>query len=64
MDLKAEAGRLQRRVADVTKSREKWRRESEALRQRVQQLEAQTVALQEHAAAFKKDRPESGPRPR
>ena len=31
MDLKAEAGRLQRRVADVGKSREKWRDEAEAV---------------------------------
>jgi prefoldin subunit 5 len=54
MDLKAEAGRLQRRVADVGKSREKWRDEAEELRRRVQELEVQTAALQERAAAFKK----------
>jgi septal ring factor EnvC (AmiA/AmiB activator) len=63
MDLKAEAGRLERRVADVTKSREKWRHESEDLRRRIQELEAQTAALQEQAAAFKKDRPDRGSRP-
>ncbi len=63
MDLKAEAGRLQRRVADVGKSREKWRDEAEALRRRVQELEAQTVALQEQAAAFKKGGPTRDSRP-
>jgi hypothetical protein len=56
MDLRAEAGRLQRRVADVAKSREKWRHDTEELRRRVQELEAQTVALQEQAAAKKKRR--------
>jgi len=63
MDLKAEAGRLQRRVADVTKSREKWRDESEGLRRRVQELEARTVTLQEQTAAKKKDGPDRGSRP-
>jgi SMC interacting uncharacterized protein involved in chromosome segregation len=57
MDLKAEVGRLQRRVADMAKSREKWRDDTKELRQRVQELEAQTVALQEQTAALKKDRP-------
>jgi hypothetical protein len=63
MELKADAVRLKRRVADVTKSREKWRGESEELRRRVQELEAQTVALHEQTAAFKKDRPDRGSRP-
>lgn len=58
--LKAEAGRLQRCVADVTKSREKWRDEAKESRRRFQELEAQTAALQEQAAAFKKDRPDRG----
>jgi hypothetical protein len=62
MDLKAEAGRLERRVADVGTSREKWRDEAEKLRRRVQELEAQTAALQEQTAAFKKDRPDRGSR--
>ena len=57
MDLKANAVRLKRRVADVTKSREKWRDESEELRRRVQELEAQTVALHEQTAAFKNNEP-------
>jgi chromosome segregation ATPase len=63
MDLKAEATRLERRVADVTKSREKWRHETEELRRRVQELEAETVALQEQTAALKKDGPDRGSRP-
>jgi septal ring factor EnvC (AmiA/AmiB activator) len=54
MDLKAEAGRLQRRVADVTNSREKWRHDSEELRRRVQELEARTAALQEQTAKKKR----------
>jgi hypothetical protein len=62
-DLKAETRRLQRRVADVGESREKWRTEAEELRRRVQELEVQTAALQEQAAAFKKDRPDRGSRP-
>jgi chromosome segregation ATPase len=62
MDLKAEAERLQRRVADVGKSREKWRDEAEELRRRVQELEAQTAVLQEQTAAFKKDGPTRGSR--
>jgi predicted RNase H-like nuclease (RuvC/YqgF family) len=60
MDLKAEAVRLKRRVADVTKSREKWRRESEELRQRVRELEAETVVLKEQTAAFKNNGPQEG----
>jgi SMC interacting uncharacterized protein involved in chromosome segregation len=62
MELKAEAVRLKRRVADVTKSREKWRHESEELRRQIQELEAQIVALQEQTAAFKKDGPDRGSR--
>ena len=63
MDLKAEAGRLQQRVDDVTKSREKWRDEAEESRRRVQELEVQTAALREQTAAFKKDGPGRGSRP-
>ena len=57
-DLKVEAKRQQNRVNDVTKSREKWRHDAEQLRQRVQELEAQTAALREQAAALKKDGPD------
>ena len=60
MELKAESRRLNRRVADVTKSREKWRDDAEQLRRRVQELELQTAALQEATAAFKKDGPARG----
>lgn len=60
-DLKVEAKRLQNRVADVTKSRAKWRQEVEELSRRTRELEAQNAALQEQAAALKKDRPGSGP---
>lgn len=58
-DLKVEAKRLQNRVNDVTKSREKWRDEAERLRERVQELEAQTAALQQQVAASKKDGPDA-----
>jgi uncharacterized protein YlxW (UPF0749 family) len=58
--LKVEAKRLQNRVADVTKSREKWRQQAEQLSRRVQELEAQTAALQEQAAASKKYGPGAG----
>jgi predicted RNase H-like nuclease (RuvC/YqgF family) len=57
MELKAEWTRLQRRLADMGKSREKWRDEAEQLRRRVKELELQTAALQEQAAAFKKHGP-------
>lgn len=59
--LKVEAKRLQNRVADVSKSREKWRQEAEQLCRRVQELEAQNAVLQEQAAALKKHGPCLGP---
>jgi hypothetical protein len=59
-ELKVEAKRLQNRVADVTKSREKWRAQAEQLSRRVQELEAHNAALQEQAA-LKKDGPRAGP---
>jgi predicted nucleic acid-binding Zn-ribbon protein len=52
-ELKVEAKRLQNRVADVTKSREKWREQAEQMSRRVQELEAQNAALQEQAAEKK-----------
>ena len=61
-NLKVEAKRLQNRVADVTKSRAKWRDDAEQLTQRVQELEAQNAALHQQAAALKKDGPGTGPR--
>lgn len=60
-ELKAQAKRFQNRVADVTKSREKWRQEAEQMSRRVQELEAQNAALQEQAAALKKYGPHTGP---
>ena len=54
-DLKSNTKRLQNRVNDVTKSREHWREENEALSKRLRELEADNAALQEQLAAFKKD---------
>jgi len=62
-DLKAESKRLQNRVNDVTKSREKWREEARQLCRRVQELETQNATLQEQVAALKKDGPDTGCRP-
>ena len=56
-DLKVETKRLQNRVNDVTKSREKWRNEAEQLRPRIQELELETAVLREQTAALKKDGP-------
>lgn len=60
-ELKAEAKRLQNRVADVTKSREKWRAQAEETGRRLEELEAQNAVLQQQAAALKKDGPAIGP---
>jgi predicted RNase H-like nuclease (RuvC/YqgF family) len=57
MGLKADAKRLENRVKDVTKSREKWREEAKQLIDRVQELEAENAALQAQLAASKKDGP-------
>ena len=56
-NLKIDAKRLLNRVADVTKSRQKWRDQAQQLVRRVQELEAQNAALQEQAAALKKGGP-------
>jgi hypothetical protein len=56
-NLKVENKRLQNRVNDVSKSREKWREETEKLRERVLELEAQNAALQVQSGASKKDGP-------
>lgn len=55
MQQKADAKRLQNRVNDVTKSREKWRGQTEEQSQRVRELEAENTALHEQMAALKKD---------
>jgi len=60
MDLKMDSKRLQNRVNDVTKSREKWCAEAKQMSERVQTLEAENAALQEQLAALKKDGPLAG----
>lgn len=59
--LKVDNKRLKNRVADVTKSREKWRQQAEELSRQVQELQAKTAALQEQDAAKKKYGPPSAP---
>jgi hypothetical protein len=55
--VKSDAKRLQNRVNDVSKSRAKWREETEELQRRVQELTAANVALQQQVAAQKKGGP-------
>jgi SMC interacting uncharacterized protein involved in chromosome segregation len=55
MELKSDSKRLQNRVNDVTKSREKWRDETKQLEQRILEMEAENASLQERLAALKKD---------
>jgi predicted nucleic acid-binding Zn-ribbon protein len=62
-ELKIEAKRLQNRVNDVTKSREKWRDQAEQLRQQLRELTAHNAALQEQAAALKKEGSPAGSGP-
>ena len=52
--LKIAAKRLQNRVADTAKSREKWRQEAEQLRERVRELETQNAQLQGLALSKKR----------
>ena len=54
MEQKTDSKRLQNRVNDVGKSREKWRDEAKELEQRVAQLEVENASLQEQLAALKK----------
>jgi SMC interacting uncharacterized protein involved in chromosome segregation len=63
MRLKTDAKRLQNRVNDATKSREKWRNDTKQLEQRVHELEAENTALQEQLAALKKDGTRAGTGP-
>jgi peptidoglycan hydrolase CwlO-like protein len=60
MQVKTDTKRLENRVNDVTKSREKWREDAKQLTERVHQLEAEVAALQEQLAASKKDGPVAG----
>ena len=62
MERKTDCKRLQNRVNDVSKSREKWRADAKELERRVGQLEAENAALQEQLAALKKDGPHAGAR--
>lgn len=55
VELKTDSKRLQNRVNDVSKSREKWRDETKQLEERVSKLETENAALQEQLAALKKD---------
>ena len=55
VELKIGSKRLQNRVNDVSKSREKWRDETKQLEERVSKLETENSALQEQLAALKKD---------
>jgi len=57
MQVKTDAKRLENRVSDVSKSREKWREDAKQLSERVRELEAEIAALQEQLAAEKKDGP-------
>lgn len=52
--VKTNSKRLQNQVIDVTKSREKWRKETKQLKQRVRELEAEVALLKQQA--LKKDR--------
>jgi hypothetical protein len=49
MEQKVELKRLRNRVADVCKSREKWRREAEEAQRRARELEAEIERLREAA---------------
>ena len=54
MDLKTQAKRQANRVNDATKSRDKWRAQTEQLREQVEVLQADKAALQEQLAGLKK----------
>lgn len=56
MKRKASGKRLQNRVNDISKSRQKWREQAEQLEQRVQELQAENAALEKQLAALKKGR--------
>ena len=60
MELKTDSKRLQNRVNDVGKSREKWRDETKELEKLVRKLQAENAALREQLAAEKKDGPFAG----
>ena len=57
MELKAETKRQANRVDDAARSRDKWRAETERLRERLEVVQAEKAALQEQLAGLKKQRP-------
>ena len=58
-ELKVKSKRLRNRAADASKARDKWRDETERLRQRVRDLEAENAGLREQSAALKKYGPDT-----
>jgi chromosome segregation ATPase len=54
MGVKAEAKKQANRVNDVTKSRDKWRAQTEQLQEQLQALQAENDALREQVAGLKK----------
>ena len=54
-NLKVNEKRLQNRVNDVCKSRDRWREQVEQLDRQVRDLKAENATLQEQLAALKKD---------
>ena len=59
--VKADVRQLKNHVSDVKTSREQWRERSEQYARRLEEVEAQNIALQEQVAALKKDGQPSGP---
>jgi peptidoglycan hydrolase CwlO-like protein len=55
MELKQNEKRLENRVRDVTKSREKWAAGARELAMRVKTLEAENAALKQELDALKKE---------
>jgi peptidoglycan hydrolase CwlO-like protein len=53
--LKTDKKRLQNRVNDVAKSRERWREQARKSAERVRELETETAALHQQLAALKKE---------
>ena len=51
--LRRDAKRMGNRVHDVTRSREKWRGQTEQQEQRIKELEAENAVLREQAAKKK-----------
>jgi chromosome segregation ATPase len=54
-ELKVESKRLKQRVADVCRSRDNWRGETEIARREAQELRARNAELQARLDAFTQD---------